>query len=82
MSLGELVICKCEGWIAFDRLIQQANGLGQALMFRRTKNSSRDECFRPYVQLVSGKISRWFLLDGRFLLGRELGLELRDDLFS
>jgi len=72
VSVGKLVIGKCEGVIAFDCLAQQANGLEQALRLRRTKNSSRDECLGPYVQIVSSQISRWFLLDGRFLLGREL----------
>jgi len=82
MGLGELVICKCERRIAFDCLIQQANSLGQAFACRGTKGRSRDECFGPYVQIVSNKVSRWFLLDGRFFLGRELGFELRDDLFG
>ena len=56
--------------IALDCLTEQANGLGQALVFRRP-NSSRDECFGPDLQRRS-KISRRFLLDGRFLFGREL----------
>jgi hypothetical protein len=82
VNVGKLVICKCEGGIAFDRFIQQANGLGQALRLRGTKKSTRDECFGPYVQIVSSKISRWFFLDGRFLFGGKLAFELRDDLFS
>src|SRR5439155_1625781 len=36
VSLGKLVICKCEDGIAFDCLIQEANGLKQALRLRRT----------------------------------------------
>ena len=49
-------------------------------MQRRIKSRSLDECFGPYVQIVSRKISRWFLLDGRFLFGRKLGFKLSDDL--
>src|SRR5437016_7548203 len=78
----ELIICKCEGGIAFDRLIQQANSLRQALLFRRTENSSGDECFGPNVQIVSNQISRWFLLDGGFYARRDLGLKLRNYLAS
>src|SRR5207247_705768 len=35
VSLGKLVICKCEAGIAFDCLIQEANGLKQTLRLRR-----------------------------------------------
>ena len=82
MNVGQLVICKREAWIAFNRLVQQANGFGQALRLRCAKNSSRDERFGPYVQIVRNKVSRRFLLDGRFLLRRELGFELINDLLS
>ena len=73
MGLGELVIGKREGGIAFHCLIEQPNSLRQALRLRRTENSSRDQRFSPDIKIVSSKISRWFLLDGRFLLGREFG---------
>jgi hypothetical protein len=36
VSVGKLVIRECEAGIAFDRRIQQANGLGQGLRLRRT----------------------------------------------
>ena len=32
LSVGKLVICKRKGGIAFDCLIQQANGLEKALL--------------------------------------------------
>src|SRR6266478_292339 len=47
VSLGKLVICKCEDGIAFDCLIQEANGLKQALRLRRTYNCSLDERLGP-----------------------------------
>jgi hypothetical protein len=81
MSVGELVICKCEDRIALNCLIQQANGLEQDLSFSRNKSSTRDERFGSYVEIVSSKISRWFLLDGRFLFGRKRGFKLRNNLF-
>ena len=81
MSVRELVICKREGGIPFDCLIQQTNGLEQALRLRRTDKRSRDERFGPNVQIVRSKISRWSLLDGRFLFGRKRGFKLGNDLF-
>ena len=44
VSVGELIICKCKGGIAFDCLIQQADGFEQALCLRVNKDSLRDEC--------------------------------------
>ena len=83
MSLGELVIGKCEGRIAVDCLIQQANGLGSGSRARGVlKAEVAIECFGPDVQIVSYQISRWFLLDRRFFAGRDFGLKLRDYLPS
>ena len=65
---------QARSWIAFNRLVQQANGFEQTLRLRCAKHSSRDECFGPYVQIVSNKVSCRFLLDGRFLLGESLDL--------
>src|SRR5213592_4630555 len=33
------------------------------------------------LQIVGSKISRWFLLDGRFLFGRKRGFKLGNDLY-
>src|SRR6266508_1571922 len=78
MSVGELVIGKREGGIAFDRLIEQTDSLEQSLLQGCIVNSSCDECFGPYVQMVSSEISRWFLLDCRFFARRDFGFKLRD----
>ena len=79
VRLGELVIGKCELWIALGCLIQQLNGLRQALQLGSTKPRRYDECFGPYVQIMSGKIGRWFFFDRRFLLRGQIDLELRGD---
>jgi hypothetical protein len=82
VSVGQLIIGKRKSWIAFNRLVQQANGLGQALRLRCAKNSSRDERFGADVQIVSCKISRWLFLDCRLFVWRDFSLKLRDYLPS
>src|SRR5947207_14043245 len=82
MGLGELVICKCESWVALDCLIQHPNSLGQALYLGCTENGQHHECFSSYVQIMSGKISRWFLLDCGLFAWRNFGLKLRNYLPS
>src|SRR5438445_10238513 len=73
---------KGKGWITLKCLIQQANGLEQALVLRRAEQRSLDERLGPRVKVVGHKVLRRRLLNGGFLLGREVGFELRDDLFS
>ena len=52
--------------------------IGSRLGACKLKGRSVDERFRPYVQVVSYKISRWFLLDGLFFARRDFGLKLRN----
>src|SRR5439155_12080975 len=70
---------KGKAWITLKCLIQQANGLEQALVLRRAEQRSLDEHFGPFVKAVGNKVIRGPLLDGGFLFGRELTFSLSDD---
>src|SRR5215475_14150988 len=82
MCAGELVIGERKLWIALGRLIQQPNGLKQALVGGRAKPRSDDKRFGPYVQIMSDKVSRWLFFDGRFLLWRKIDFKLRGNVCS
>jgi hypothetical protein len=82
VSVRKLVMGKGKGWITLQCLIQQANGLEQALVLRRAEQSSLDERLGPRVKVVGCEVLRRSFLDGGFLLRRKFTFELSDYLPS
>src|SRR5205807_9707229 len=70
VSVRKLVMGKGKGWIKLKCLIQQANGLEQALVLRRAEQRSLDERFGPRVKIVGCKILCRALRNRGFLFRR------------
>ena len=69
VCVGELVISESKRWIAFQRLLEQADGIEE--FFSRTEYSAVNEIASPQIKIVGSKIAGGFLFNGRFFLRGE-----------
>ena len=69
VGVRELVISQSKRWIAFKRLLEQADGFEE--FFSRTEYSAVNEITSAQIKVVGSEIACGFLFNGRFFLRGE-----------